>query len=262
MALHAHPDDESLLTGGTLATLARDGHRVVLIVATDGESGLTAPAGGDLGPRRVSELERAAAVLGVHRVVRFGYPDSGDSGDAPDGFCRTDVDEVAERVHAVLRDEHADLLIGYDRSGGYGHPDHRQVHAVAEAAARRSGVRLLQATIDRTWLVRGMRLAGRVGLLPAGVDGRAAGSWFLDRSEITHRVRVMRVSGVKRRALACHASQTQGGGSSLRTVQLLARLPRPVFDLVAGTEWFAEPGARRGRRPLTDPFAPAGRSTP
>lgn len=257
VALHAHPDDESLLTGATLAALSRGGHRVVLVVATDGGNGLTAPGTADLATRRVGELDAAAAVLGVHRVVRLGYTDSGDSGGASDGFCQTDVDAVADRVVAVLRQEGADLLLGYDRAGGYGHPDHRHVHAVAEAAARRTGVRLLHATIDRTWLVRGLRVAHRCGLLPAGVDPRAARRWYSDRAEITHRVRGHRTGAAKKRALGCHTSQTQGGGGAVRTVQLLAKLPRPLFDLVAGTEWFVEPGAEPGARPLRDLFAVA-----
>ena len=257
VALHAHPDDEALLTGGTLASLSRAGHRVVLVVATDGGNGLTAPGARDLGGRRVAELEAAAAVLGVHRVVRLGYPDSGDTGDVVDGFCHADVEAVADRVVRVLEEEGADLLLGYDRRGGYGHPDHRQVHAVAEAASGRSGVRLLHATIDRTWLDRGMRFAHRCGVLPAGVDPHAGRHWYSDRSQITHRLRVHRESATKKRALACHASQMQGGGASLRTVRLLSRLPRPLFDLVVGTEWFVEPGAATGGRPLRDLFAVA-----
>lgn len=261
VALHAHPDDESLLTGGTLAALSRVGHRVVLIVATDGGHGLADPGPGDLGSRRLTELDHAAAVLGVHRVVRLGYVDSGSSGEFADGFCHVDVDVVAERVCAVLREEGAELLLGYDRAGGYGHPDHRHVHVVAEVAAQRSGVRLLHATIDRIWLDRGMRLANRCGVLPSGVDPRAARGWYCDRGQITHRVRAGHSAALKRRALRCHASQAAGGDSSIRTVKLLSRLPRPLFDLVAGTEWFAEPGAVPASRPLADLFALAPRRT-
>ncbi len=262
MALHAHPDDESLLTGGTLVALAAAGHRVVLVVATDGGRGLTAPGGGSgLGGVRSLELVRAASALGVARTVRLGYADSGDAGAAPDGFCHVDVTEVADRVAAILREESADLLLGYDHRGGYGHPDHRHVHAVAEAAAAAGGVRLLHATVDRTWLNRGVRLAARCRLLPAGVEPDAASRWYSDRDEITHRVRVWRVAGAKHRALRCHGSQETGGGGSVRTVRLLARLPRPVFALVAGTEWYVEPGGARGVRPLSDPLVAARRPT-
>ncbi|MHA3700906.1 PIG-L deacetylase family protein [Jatrophihabitans sp. YIM 134969] len=262
VALHAHPDDESLLTGGTLATLSANGHRVVLIVATDGGNGLTGASTGDLGARRTTELAQAASVLGVHRIVRLGYTDSGSTGAEPDGFCQIDVGVVADRVCEVLREEDADLLLGYDREGGYGHPDHRHVHTVAEVAAQRSGTRLLHATVDRTWLDRGMRLAGRFHLLPDGVDPRSALDWYCDPGQITHRVRARRAAPLKRRALRCHASQMQGADTAVRTVQLLSRLPLPLFHLVAGTEWFAEPGALPGRRPLADLFAVAPGPTP
>lgn len=252
LALHAHPDDESLLTGGTLATMAGAGHRVVVVVATDGDRGLTGADAGDLGQVRADELDRAARALGVTRVVRLGYADSGMSGTAPGGFCSVPVAEVAARVARLIADEGADVLIGYDRFGGYGHPDHVHVHAVAEAVAATTGVRLVHATVDRTWLRRGMTLAARCHVLPAGVSPDAALRWYSDRTEITHRISVRRVSAAKRRALRCHASQRSGGGGAPRTVQLLSRLPLPVFALVAGTEWFVEAHGHAGRRPVRD----------
>ena len=81
VAFHAHPDDEALLTSGTLARAAAEGHRVVVVVATDGDLGLASrrrmPADGRLGARRLEELRRSASVLGVARVVYLGYADSG-----------------------------------------------------------------------------------------------------------------------------------------------------------------------------------------
>ena len=97
VALHAHPDDESLLTGGTLARAAAQGHRVVLVVATAGERGLAQEAAG-LGARRVAELERAAELLGVTRTVLLGYGDSGfrEPAEPPPGsLCAAAVEEVA-----------------------------------------------------------------------------------------------------------------------------------------------------------------------
>src|SRR3954454_19816003 len=96
VAFHAHPDDESLLTGGTLARCAAQGHRVVLVVATSGERGLGHETA-DLGPRRRAELERAARLLGVSRTVLLGYGDSGfrDPVEPPaDSFCAAPIAEA------------------------------------------------------------------------------------------------------------------------------------------------------------------------
>ena len=149
VAFHAHPDDECITTGGTLAKAADEGHRVVLVYATRGEvgeapEGLLAP-GERLVDRRVAEVTRAAEVLGAHRVEFLGYRDSGMAGtpdnDHPDAFCRADVGAAAERLAALLREEAADVLLVYDEHGNYGHPDHVQVHRVGVAAAHHADPR-------------------------------------------------------------------------------------------------------------------------
>ena len=121
--VHAHPDDEASSTGGSMARAAAEGHRVVLVVCTDGRHG-EAPE--DLGEetvveRRRTETERSADVLGVARVVWLGYADSGMTGwpqnDEPDAFWRADLDEAAERLAAVLREEQADVVVVYDWHG-------------------------------------------------------------------------------------------------------------------------------------------------
>src|SRR5947209_2277691 len=125
--VHAHPDDECILTGGTMARLAAAGHRVVLVTATRGEHGEVAEGvlgdGESLGDRRTQELQAAAAVLGVARVHFLGYVDSGMAGvaenEAPDSFHRADLDEAAERLASVLRGEQASTLVVYDELGGY-----------------------------------------------------------------------------------------------------------------------------------------------
>jgi LmbE family N-acetylglucosaminyl deacetylase len=129
VAFHAHPDDEVLLTGGTLAKLAAQGHRVVIVVATDGNMG-QAPG------RRLAELRASAQTLGAARVVHLGYADSGHGPvlfpDPPGRarFARADLDEAAARLAAILKEEHAGLLLSYDAAGGYGHRDHVKVHHV------------------------------------------------------------------------------------------------------------------------------------
>src|SRR5579885_292557 len=115
VSFHAHPDDEALFTGGTLARCSAAGHRVVVVVATSGERGLTATGvgGADLGAVRSAELDRAAAALGVARVVNLGYADSGlddPATPATGSFCAAPVEEAAARLRAVLDEERADVL--------------------------------------------------------------------------------------------------------------------------------------------------------
>lgn len=258
VAFHAHPDDETLLTGGTLARAAAEGHRVVLVTATLGEAGLSAGGTGEaLARRRREELLAAARELGCARVETLGYLDSGLDGAyraAARRFADVPVDEAAGRLAEILRQERADVLTGYDPRGGYGHPDHVHVHRVAAAAARMAGTPvLLQATIDRGALrpvLALLRVAGR--LLPALPLGGAATA-FTDRREITHVVDVRRYHRQKRSAMRAHASQAEGGGG-VRTLALLSRLPGPLFRAVAGREWFVEDGRAPGARPSGDVF--------
>ena len=108
--LHAHPDDECLITGGTIALAAADGHRVVLVVATNGDHGEVpddlAP-GENLVARRRAETEASARTLGVERIVWLGYRDSGMTGweqnADPENLMNASVDEAAERLAAMAR---------------------------------------------------------------------------------------------------------------------------------------------------------------
>jgi len=129
VAFHAHPDDEALLTSGTMARAAAEGHRVVLVVATDGGLGLAASeyvGGSDttLGSVRMAELHTSARLLGTARVETLGYADSGHGPviypDPPGRvrFARADPEEAAERLAAILREEQADVLLTYDANGG------------------------------------------------------------------------------------------------------------------------------------------------
>lgn len=266
VCFHAHPDDEALLTGGTIAQAAEAGHRVVLVVATAGERGLAAPDTRSLGRRRMAELMRSAALLGIARIELLGYADSGlrEQGevwtDGPVRFADADIEEAATRLAAVLREEAADLLTVYDARGGYGHPDHVQVHRVGIRAAVLAGTpRVLEATVDNTWFARGvrvLRLLGHVLPVPELPDERGA---FTPRRDLTHRIDVTAQLAVKRAALAAHRSQ-QGGGP--RTVALLVRLPAPLARVVLGHEWFREVGSPPGAAIRGDLLDPAGRAEP
>jgi LmbE family N-acetylglucosaminyl deacetylase len=246
VSFHAHPDDEVLFTGGTLARAGAEGHRVVLVVATDGEAGLADDSLlDDLGARRDAELDASARALGCARVVRLGYADSGWKGSArPGGFSEVDVDLAAGRLAEVLREESAELLTVYDAAGGYGHPDHVQVHQVGIRAAAMAGTPVvLEATVDRRLIGWGVRIASWVpGFDIAPADFRDA---YSATDEITHRVDVRAYCEAKRAAMRAHVSQAGGG---VRTLRLLTRLPGPLFRLALGHEWFVERGRPAGHR--------------
>ena len=253
VAFHAHPDDEALLSGGTLARATEEGHRVVLVSATAGEAGLAdGELLGDLGNRRVEELRRSAAALGVARVEVLGYPDSGSTGTPAAGtFAALAPEGPAARLAEILREENADVLTTYDARGGYGHPDHIQVHRVGALAAELAGTRVvLEVTVDRGKLQAIARVLARIPgvrrLIPP--DGFAGA--YTAREELTHAVDVRPQLRAKRRALAAHASQATGGGS-IRTVTLLLKVPNWLAAPVLGTEWFREAG-REPARPLLD----------
>lgn len=263
VAFHAHPDDEALLTGGTLARAAAEGHRVVIVTATAGEAGLSGSPEGSpsLAERRIAELRRSAAALGCARVELLGYPDSGSTADRPAepgtpvGFARLDPREPAERLAALLREERADVLTVYDEHGGYGHPDHVQVHRVGVLAAALAGTPVvLEATVDRALLQRVARvmrwIPGLAGLVP---ESRFATA-YLPRAELTHRVDVRAHLRAKKASLAAHASQTTGG-RGVRTVALLLRLPDGLLRRVLGQEWYRERGRAPGHALLDDVFA-------
>ncbi len=247
VSFHAHPDDEALLTGGTLAGLAAAGHRVVLVTATCGERGLAGTAdgeGAELARVRRAELEASAAALGCARVVDLGYADSGLHPDADDAaaFANVDVEEAAARLAEILTAESADVLTVYDRNGGYGHPDHVQVHRVGTRAAQMARTPVvLEATVPAA-LFRGVL---RVLALARHALGTSAplgtDQVFSARGEITHRIRVTGQLEAKRAAMAAHGSQRRASGE-VRVLDRLLRLPRPLFALVFGREWFVEQG--------------------
>jgi LmbE family N-acetylglucosaminyl deacetylase len=258
VSFHAHPDDEALLTAGTLAQAVADGHRVVLVMATVGESGLAAAdLAGDLelGDRRLAELTASANVIGCARVVLLGYGDSGLDGTANPAltpFAHASVEEAAERLATVLREEHADVLTIYDPAGGYGHPDHVQVHRVGVRAAELVGTAVvLEATADRDVLLRVMRFLRSIRFVLPGLYLPPADAAYTARRDITHVVDIHRTVDIKRDAIEAHASQSTAP-SGVRTLGLILRLPRPLFRRFFRREWFVE----RGRERSSD--APSG----
>jgi LmbE family N-acetylglucosaminyl deacetylase len=257
VSFHAHPDDEALLTAGTLAKAAAEGHRVVLVVATSGEAGLAQVAdSGRLGATRSAELEASATVLGCHRLVQLGYPDSGLHSEFGDrgGFAGLDVDEPARRLAEILREESADVLTVYDARGGYGHPDHIQVHHVGHRAAELAGTPVvLEATVNRRALVRAARAVRWTRLAPKDFSPERMRDVYSDPNEITHRVDVGAYIGQKRASMQAHVTQSTGGDGP-RTLAFCLRLPRWLYLRAFGHEWFIERGRTPGPDPSTDIF--------
>ncbi|MEU7139939.1 PIG-L family deacetylase [Nocardia sp. NPDC046473] len=257
VAFHAHPDDETLLTGGTLAAAAAAGHRTVIVVATDGHM---AALDGQKA-LRLKELAASAAALGVARVVHLGYADSGHGAvlfaDPPDRirFLRADVNEAAERLAAILREENAQILLSYDRNGGYGHRDHVRVHEVGTRAAELAGVpRVLDATMPRENVAHVVRF---LRSLRVRVGPSVLGSLYSAGSEITHRIDVSSYAAQRKAAVAAHRSIIEGSGSFAAIAKVILRLPTPILGRVMHWEWFIEEGAEPVDQPLDDIFEPA-----
>jgi LmbE family N-acetylglucosaminyl deacetylase len=268
VCFHAHPDDEALLTAGVMAKAAAEGHRVVLVVATRGDEGLVAGdfLDGDeaLADRRWHELEASAAILGVARLEWLGYTDSGSDpgGDSGGDSVRTagagaepsaattggrfvdaDLDEAAGRLAAILTEEHADVLTTYDSNGGYGHPDHVQVHRVGARAAEHAGTPIvLEATINRDLMRMGVELAGSLGYeLPPNFAPETFDDWYTPADELTHAVDVSAFLPAKKAAMSAHASQaTVDGDDTTRSLAVFVSLPPDYFELAFGTEWFVD----------------------
>ncbi|MBM3668753.1 MAG: PIG-L family deacetylase [Actinobacteria bacterium] len=238
--VHAHPDDEALLTAGTMARAVSEGHRVVLVMATDGAAGLTASdMTQDLVTHRARELQASADVLGVSRVVHLGYADSGLSGDVPDAFVNTGCFTIGRSIASIIDEEGADVIVGYDPTGGYGHPDHVHVHRSVRTAMQLCVRRphLYESTLPREPIVWAVHTAARLRITPSSFDPREFNSAWTPRAHITHRVDVRRFLDAKLAALRAHASQSVSD-SGMRTVGVLGRLPRPVARLLLGTEYY------------------------
>jgi LmbE family N-acetylglucosaminyl deacetylase len=235
MVVHAHPDDEASQTGGTLARYAAAGWRTVLITCTDGGKG-DGPHGEKPGhprhdPRQVAalrsrELDLAAVALGVHDLVKLGYPDSGMP-DAhsilprADAFSRRQIAPMVTRLVGLLHHYQPDVIVTYPSNGLSGHPDHIRTHQLVHAALRnvadavdepggqasstRKAIKLYYIAMSKTRL-RAVRAGSRAAF---GEDAWAPPEELaVDDSEITTVIDVAPYWDNKIRALAAHASQS------------------------------------------------------
>jgi N-acetyl-1-D-myo-inositol-2-amino-2-deoxy-alpha-D-glucopyranoside deacetylase len=177
MLVHAHPDDETIGNGVTMAKYVSEGAAVTLVTCTLGEEGevlvedlahLAAEQGDELGQHRLGELKAAMDILGVTDFVRLGgdgrFRDSGmaysEKGHAiprdvlREGiFWTTDLLEAADELVPLIRDRRPQVLITYNQFGGYGHPDHIQAHRVAMYATLLAGARAYRPDLGEAWTV-------------------------------------------------------------------------------------------------------------
>ncbi len=252
VVLHAHPDDEAIATSGTMAKAKAAGHRVVLVVATRGELGEVPDdlrADETLADRRTTETLASAALIGADRVEFLGYRDSGMEDDPrindAGTFHSADLEEAAQRLAVILRDEHADILIGYDERGNYLHPDHVKVHHVGARASELANTpAVFEATMNRDFIWAIMqRQRDEIPKemqeeMSRGAETIEAFNLGMREWQITHRVEVSEYVALKKSAMMAHASQ-------IGEQSFFLQMPNDAFATSFGYEWFIERGATR-----------------
>ena len=265
--VHAHPDDETLATGVALAHHVARGDDVHVLTCTLGEEGEVIPpelahlegAEGDpLAAHRCEELRGAMEVLGVTSHLlgasadgeRTTYRDSGMAGSAaaahPRAWAGADLAEAAASVRAVIDDLRPDVVVTYDHTGGYRHPDHVRTHeATCRAVATAAEVPVLYAVLtplswaveDRAWLAAHVP-ADRGWVVPGATDPFP--SQVVPDAVVTHTVVDPSVVAVQSRALECHATQVVVGEGWYA-------LSNHVVSRLAGREGYARLDAATGR---------------
>ncbi|MFC9327259.1 N-acetyl-1-D-myo-inositol-2-amino-2-deoxy-alpha-D-glucopyranoside deacetylase [Kitasatospora sp. NPDC057015] len=279
LLVHAHPDDESIGNGATMARYAAEGARVTLVTCTLGEGGevippelarLTADQEDALGPHRIGELAHAMRAAGVadHRFLGGAgrYRDSGMMGvpdnDVPGCFWRADVDEAAGHLVAVVREVRPQVLVTYDENGGYGHPDHIQAHRVAMRAYELAADPAFRPELGPAWriakvywnrmprsvLERGLAETAAKAPFP-GVAQPSDVPGVVDDELVTTVLDGREYAGRKAAAMAAHATQITVAGEFFALSNDLGQplIATEYYQLVRGQ---AGPG-----RPEDDLFA-------
>ncbi len=237
--LHAHPDDEAIFTGGTMAMLAEQGHRVVLLVATSGELGVPRTTNAELAGERQQETLRCCQSLGVDDIVFLGFADSGVHGENQAGFVHQPLATVVDAARRALEPYGSlQALVSYDDHGIYGHPDHLQVHRVGRALQQTAQIRTLyESTVDREYLhfvETHVVVEAGLGERPRG-RGLAASDLGMPSLLIDLTVDVNAALPHKRQAMAAHASQLPADAPTFA-------LGEQNFAAVYGYEWYLRKG--------------------
>ena len=248
MAVHAHPDDESSSTGGVLAAYGDQGVRTVVVTCTNGEFG-DAPGGIKPGQGghdeqavaqlRLAELREACKILGVTDLEPLGYHDSGmpdwDYKDRPSAFCNIPTAEVAARIAALIDLYRPQVVITYDPTGPYQHPDHVHAAEAAVSAAAGSGIpaklyftALRGSDWQKVW--QALRDAGLDVPDRPTADPRVRQQMAETERRITTTIDIQPVLARKRDALLAHASQIQDSWFS--------KIPQEIAEATFGRESF------------------------
>jgi LmbE family N-acetylglucosaminyl deacetylase len=260
--VHAHPDDEAIMTGGVMLKAHDDGHRVVLVTATRGEVGeISNMNEEEIRPRlaevRTEEMRRAGEILGVDRQEFLGFRDSGMAGTGdnqdPASFHKASLEEAAERIARLLREERPEVVVTYDPTGTYFHPDHIKSHLATTAA-----LDLLKA---EGWEPRKFywHAFPRSGIEEGGKRMAAAGrpNPFADLppnmgvpdEQVTTAVDVRQYIDRKRAAFGAHLSQNSPESFFLNT-------PEEFYEMAFGRESFVLVRGELGApRPEPDLFS-------
>jgi LmbE family N-acetylglucosaminyl deacetylase len=235
MAVFAHPDDESFGIGGTLAYYGADPDvRVILVCATRGEAGeISDPSLATqehLGQVREQELRCACQTLGVDALYFLGYRDSGMAGSPdnqhPRALKMADANEVVGKIVAHIRREKPQVVVTFDESGGYGHPDHVAIHHHTRAAFAAAGdpsrypeqiaaglqphqaQKLYYTAIPRRFFRAVVAKMTELGMeIPERFLQRVNGPFGLPDEACTTDIYVQDYWNIKRAAVQCHATQ-------------------------------------------------------
>ncbi len=241
--VHAHPDDEALFSGGTIAHYSDGGRRTLLVTCTDGRGGLDDRAAAGNSPRhhtdwtritRAGELARSVALLEVSRHVNLGYRDSGLSGwpmsEHRDAFVNCQVESVARTLGALFDEENVVVAVTYDENGYYGHPDHIRAHEVTMRAAE------LSQTLQRVYFPVTPRSVLELFIPAAHSAGLSLPLWVLDAGDgvsddqIDVTIDATSLVQRKQRSIAAHASQVDNGD--------LVTMDEGLFRLLFGHEYY------------------------
>lgn len=263
LLVHAHPDDESIATGGVMARYAAEGAQVTLVTCTRGEQGEIVPddlkhlgTGKALADVRVEELAGAMRVLGVtdHRFLG-PYEDSGMIGtpenERATAFWNADLEEAAAHLVKVIEEVRPQVVVTYDEHGGYGHPDHIQAHRVTNLAVAAAEWQVAK-TYHVAWGGPERRQRERDDYEAAG---RPGGFDLPDPAAATHppaapttAVDIAPYLEAKLRAIAAHRTQ-------VTVVPPFFALSNNVAHEAFGTECFTLARGTLGAEPETDLFA-------
>ncbi|MEV0385422.1 PIG-L family deacetylase [Nonomuraea sp. NPDC050643] len=233
LCVHAHPDDEAIWTGGTLARYADEGARTAVVTCTWAE-----------GTRRAAELERSLDLLGAGKPRLLGYADARNADSAPGAprFVDVPLDEAVGRLVEHIRSVRPDVVLTYDGYGSYGHPDHVHAHRVTMAAVEAAGYDQLYPEAGDPWRPRALYLSA----IPRSVVAAHWEAVFgappepgqtlpgVPDDQVTTHLDVSRWAERKWAAMHAHESEVGRGAS----MTMLTALPEQARAQMLSNEWY------------------------